>query len=829
MRMSTGGADEAAKGAASEDDGLQRSAAHAVAVGLRAPVLVARRAFDVVGDTRRRRRPSDVVRLVVVGVLVALTLVALDAGAEPDRRLAAALLPLPSPWSTVADVVFWAAPSLAAALCLVVAVRGRRWAIGRDVVLAALVATAAVGALRWAFGDDGGRPAQPAIEAGSDFPTLIICVAVAAAVAAGPYLTRPTRRVVVGSVLLGALAGLLAEQAMPIAVVASVLVGIGAAAAVHLVVGSPVGFPSRAEVRDGAAGLGLVVEAVERLERQRWGVARFRAVEDGAGPVEIVVYGRDAQDAQVAGKAVRFLLYRDTGPALRPTRLQQVEHEAVATMLARQSGASVPEVIAVGTSPVTEDALLVTRPPAGRRLAEVAADEVTDDALDAAFVQLQLLHEARLSHGSIDADHVVVTEHGASLVGFEGASTSAPDLRLDQDAAQLLVALAVEVDEERAVASAVRQLGPERLAEVLPQVQGPVLDRSTRTSLPDRRRFLAALRSRAADAAGVEAPSLAEVRRISPTQVALVAGTAFGFWLLVSELAGMGDVWSTVAEADWALVALALVVSQLTQVAQSYALVGAVQGGLPFGPVVSLQMGLAFTGLVGGTVANTATIVRFFQTRGLAASVAVSSGVLVSLSGFVVQATLFGAAWLATADDFDLARSGASSTESGTSDTTELVLLAIIGIGVVAGIIALVPRLRRWLVGVVRPQVTAALDNLRSIGRDPRKLAHLFLGNLLSQVLFATALSICLHAFGQSASLPALILINTMASLFGGLAPVPGGMGVVEASLIAGLTAYGIPSSEAAAAVLTYRMCTSYLPPAWGYPNLMWLRRRAYL
>jgi uncharacterized protein (TIRG00374 family) len=143
--------------------------------------------------------------------------------------------------------------------------------------------------------------------------------------------------------------------------------------------------------------------------------------------------------------------------------------------------------------------------------------------------------------------------------------------------------------------------------------------------------------------------------------------------------------------------------------------------------------------------------------------------------------------------------------------------------------VVLVPKLRRWIVGVVRPQLAAATGNLKAIARDPRKLGHLFVGNLLSQVLFATALSICLHAYGESASLPALILINTMASLFGGLAPVPGGMGVVEASLIAGLTAYGIPSSEAAAAVLTYRMCTSYLPPAWGYPSLVWLRKRAYL
>jgi uncharacterized membrane protein YbhN (UPF0104 family) len=245
--------------------------------------------------------------------------------------------------------------------------------------------------------------------------------------------------------------------------------------------------------------------------------------------------------------------------------------------------------------------------------------------------------------------------------------------------------------------------------------------------------------------------------------------------------------------------------------------------------VVGLQFGLAFTGLIGGTVANTATMVRFFQMRGLAASIAVSSGVLVSLFAFLVQAMLFISCFIATASDFTIARTGTGDSSGSGSDDAQWILLAIIVVGVVASVVFFVPRVRARIVGVVKPQLSAAVGNLKAIAKDPRKLWHLFIGNLLSQLLFATALSLCLHAYGESASLPALVVINTMASLFGGLAPVPGGMGVVEASLIAGLTAYGIPSTEAAAAVLTYRMLTSYLPPAWGYPSLMWLRKRAYL
>ena len=61
-------------------------------------------------------------------------------------------------------------------------------------------------------------------------------------------------------------------------------------------------------------------------------------------------------------------------------------------------------------------------------------------------------------------------------------------------------------------------------------------------------------------------------------------------------------------------------------------------------------------------------------------------------------------------------------------------------------------------------------------------------------MLQAVVLGICLAAFGESAALSQLILINTAVSLFAGLMPVPGGMGVAEAGYTAGLQAIGIPA-----------------------------------
>ena len=61
------------------------------------------------------------------------------------------------------------------------------------------------------------------------------------------------------------------------------------------------------------------------------------------------------------------------------------------------------------------------------------------------------------------------------------------------------------------------------------------------------------------------------------------------------------------------------------------------------------------------------------------------------------------------------------------------------------------------------------------------------------------------------------------------LSQVPGGLRVVEAGPIAGLTAAGIPQDQAVAAVLIQRLFTSYLPPVWGWATLAWMRRREYV
>jgi uncharacterized membrane protein YbhN (UPF0104 family) len=189
------------------------------------------------------------------------------------------------------------------------------------------------------------------------------------------------------------------------------------------------------------------------------------------------------------------------------------------------------------------------------------------------------------------------------------------------------------------------------------------------------------------------------------------------------------------------------------------------------------------------------------------------------VSEFVIQLVLFVAVFFIS--DVDLGLSMNTDQLNGLATTS----LIVVGALAVAAVIAFaIPSVRVRVLGW-RREARDALQVLRS----PRKLVQLYGGNLVAQILFAITLGACVRAFGFSVPLSELILINTVVSLFAGLLPVPGGVGVAEAGLSLGLTRVGLPSETAFAIALSYRFATFYLPPIWGFMSYKWMTSRRYL
>ena len=790
------------------------------------------------GDGRRRRRGTDGMRLAAAVVALVCCLLIIHYDSRIDRAIVAVIHP--PPWSiTWLVTVVYQAGSFGVVIVLVgMALLARRWEIARDIGLSAVGAAAVTGLLILWLGNHGGRPGGVVIgDYDLSFPVLRIALFAAVATAALPYLARGLQVIVEIFITLVALATAVGGHGLPLNVVGSLVIGWGTTAVVRLAFGSPLGLPSADDVRRLLAEFGISVGHLQPMPQQAWGAAKYEATEyedtetvpgDSSRRLTIAVYGRDAAGGRLLTKAGRFLLYRDSGPTLTLTRLQQVQREAFFALRAGQAGVAVPELVEAGTAGPSKDAVLVYRLPSAISLAEAGPDDVGDGALDDIYRQLLILRKARIAHGAISGDALLIDPAGqtAVLADFRNATGSASVDQLDQDLAGALAATAVTVGAERAGDAAARCLAPEVLAGALRHLHKPSLDPAIGRSLRSNSGLLDEVRQQAARSASIELPELAQPRRVSWPTLILIIGTLIGGWALIGVLIDVSKSFDTVIGADWLWVIIALVLAQLAYASSAVETLGSVSGPLPFGRALAVEVANAFSGLAGGAPAVFATRVRFYQKQGYDATVALSSGAIMTVASWIATTVVFVVSLPFAWGSIHLE---ATPESGGDSKLVWIILAVVVLAGVVIGLALAVPRLRRLAAAKLRPRIRDVWGNLRQVASSPRKLVLLLGGALGRELLIAMSLSVSLRAFGDHLRLPVIIVVIVLAAIVGAVAPSPGGMGVVEAGMILGLTAAGVSEADATAAVFIQRLFTSYLPPIWGWFTLVWLRRRDYL
>jgi uncharacterized protein (TIRG00374 family) len=103
-------------------------------------------------------------------------------------------------------------------------------------------------------------------------------------------------------------------------------------------------------------------------------------------------------------------------------------------------------------------------------------------------------------------------------------------------------------------------------------------------------------------------------------------------------------------------------------------------------------------------------------------------------------------------------------------------------------------------------------DILRGTLRPNWATAGGLVSNVLLTCLMAAVLSLAVAAVGGTIAWPAALLVLSLGTFIGSAIPTPGGVGGVEAGMLAGLLAFGVVSSYALAGVLLYRLLTYWLP-----------------
>jgi undecaprenyl-diphosphatase len=789
----------------------------------------ARSAFSgPASDLPDRRRVSDWIRL-LVGITAFLLLLAHhNHESETEKSIFAAIHDLPRGAVSAVHFFYGLGALWALVLIVVAAFLNDRRRLARDLLIA--------GGVSWAIarlvitlehGTSLARSFNVLFSSrvySLEFPGTRIAIIAAVVSVGAPYLSRPVHRLGQALVLLMFLFAMYLGTSTFDDAAASVVLGWTVAAAVHLIFGSPGGRPTIRQVRAALDELGVTVEDLSLAPDQPRG-ATCMVGSDDRGAVRVRVLGRDETDAQLLSKFWRSVLYKEGGPTLRLTRLEDVAAEAYTLLLAQRAGVPVPELIVAGQAGPGA-ALLVTRQPSGvATLATVDQAMVTDDLLARLWGHVRQLHAAHVAHGRLNARHVTLGPTGVALVDFDRASgTASKAPRRATDIAELLASTSLIVGNERAVAAALAGVGADELAAALPVLQPAGLSRELRPPERHGRRkafakHLTELRSSAASTLDTKLPPLQDMYRVRGSSLLMAVGTLIGLAALFSQVGSPSQLWKTVSAAHLGWLTLALAFALLNNVAGAIAFMGTVPINLPLIRTSELQLSMAFANLAVPGVGGTASQVRYLQRQGMDLAAAVAGGFLMVFSTVVSQIILLIIA-------IRLAPKSYTTAQINFGDFAEEALIALLVILVVVGVLLGLPRLRR----VVVPPTRSAFSAIWGVLRSPRRLMLLFGGNWLYALITAAVFSACVAAFGASVNywslLASTILIGTLASLV----PIPGGATAVTSVGMSGaLVAAGVPVEAAVAAALVNQIVVSYIPALPGWFATRDLLRAEYL
>ena len=408
------------------------------------------------------------------------------------------------------------------------------------------------------------------------------------------------------------------------------------------------------------------------------------------------------------------------------------------------------------------------------------------------------------------------------LVDFSFAELAATSRQRAIDVAELLTSLAGRIGPDRAVATAAAEIGAGGVAAAVPLLQPLALSASTRREIKGQDGLLKNTRAAAIAASGDDADQdLVRLQRVRPRTLLAIAALAGAFYFLLPQIADVSSSWHALQHVNWAWLPVIIGLSALTYVASAMALIGSVPGHVPFGPAVLTQGASSFINRVSpANVGGMALNARFLQKSGTSTPASVAAVGVNALAGAIMHVVLI-------VVFFALAGHGLTQAFKLPSASKILLILAVI-IAVIGVVLATRPG-RRWTRKQLIPGARSAAGSLRQAAASPVKLGLLFGGSALITLAYIAGLAASVQAFGGGPGLIVLGAVYLAAAALAAAAPTPGGLGAIEAALVAGLTGVGMQPGPAVSAVLLYRLATYWLPvlPGW----LCWrsLQHREYV
>jgi uncharacterized membrane protein YbhN (UPF0104 family) len=276
--------------------------------------------------------------------------------------------------------------------------------------------------------------------------------------------------------------------------------------------------------------------------------------------------------------------------------------------------------------------------------------------------------------------------------------------------------------------------------------------------------------------------------------------------------------WRANLHPGWALTAIAGMA--LTLAGNTWNLSGASPTRLRFWPTFAAQVAGSLLRIVSPAAVGAAAVnVQYLRRAGVSGTASLGAVSVAQSVQLLLALLLLPPVALAAGAEAELL----------TTDGLWIALAAVAGCAVVAGVIVVVVRRSPLAEARVRMLLGELSRSLRAMAAEPRRAIVSVAGAVCVSGGLILALWSSVHAFGGSLALLTAAGVLLLGSTAGNAVPVPGGLGSVDAALVAALTATGTALTVALPAVALFRLVTLWLLLPAGVVSLGLLRRRGQL
>ena len=576
-----------------------------------------------------------------------------------------------------------------------------------------------------------------------------------------------------------------------------------------------VGTPALEVPLDGAVRAlsrrGFLVNALTVVRPAGRGPLELSASDESGSVAVVELYGPNQRSGGALRQFWRLLKLRDRETApLQASMRRAVEHRALMTIAVGDLGAANTTTMAVAA--LDRGWTLFAHTPARG----TTIDEAGDDGLvTGLWGSLAVLHRHQISHGDLRRKEITVDSGKALFGGFGNSEYGASDEQLQSDIAQLLVTTSEKFGAEPSVRAAIELLGKDTVLAASRRLTKSAIPSRILKSVDEPKAIMSAARDevkRQTGADKIQTETITRFTRKQVIQLVLLVALVYVAYPFIATVPKFLDELST---ANWWWALLGLAVSALTYVGAAAALWACASGVVSFRNLVIMQFANTFAATttpagVGGLALST----RFLQKAGL--------GALRATAAVALQQSVQVITHLSLLIFFSVAAGASADLSHFVPSATLLYLIGGIALGVV-GTFLFVPKLRRWLGTEVRPKLKEIGGELLELVREPKRLAVIVLGCAATTLGAALALWASVEAFGGGTTFVTVTVVTMVGGTLASAAPTPGGVGAVEAALIGGLAAFGVPAAVGVPSVLLYRVLTCWLPVFAGWPIMRWL------